>query len=103
MPVQWTGFLAVVAVLPVYLGVVVGMGVWFRVRMGESLLGNAWAVVAQLQSEEARACLDRADMITDGHLVREMEQATGEAKGVGGVEESGWGELGWRGRAIERD
>ena len=52
MPVQWTGFLAVLAV---HLGVVVEVGVWFRVRVGESLLGNAWTVVAQLQSEEARA------------------------------------------------
>ena len=85
MPVQWTGFLAVVAVLAVHLGVVAGVGVWLRVRVGENLLGNAWTVVAQLQSEEARAWLDRADMITDGHLVREMEQATGEAKGLVGL------------------
>ena len=42
-------------------------------------------MVAQLQSQEARAWLDTADTITDGHLVREIEQATGKRKGMVGL------------------
>ena len=85
VPMQWTGFYAVATVLVVHVCLVVGVGVWFSARVKESLLGNAWTVVAQLQSEETRPWLEEGDMVSDRDLLRKMEEQKGPGGGKGMV------------------
>ncbi|MCJ1280336.1 hypothetical protein MMC21_008163 [Puttea exsequens] len=85
MPVQWTGVIAVAAVLALHLCVVFVVVIWFRIRVEESLLGNAWTVVAQLQSEKAKKWLEKGDMASDKELVREMKRGLRGEMGLVGV------------------
>ncbi|MCJ1380587.1 hypothetical protein MMC17_003695 [Xylographa soralifera] len=85
VPMQWTGLYAVATVLVVHLCLVLAVGVWFRARVKESLLGNAWMAVAQLQSEEARSWLEEGNMVSDRELVRKTKKGPGGGNGLVGL------------------
>jgi hypothetical protein len=65
IPIQWTGFAVVVALLALYLAMVVVATMFFLAKSDLSQLGNAWQAVAQIVSNDMVDTLRPAANTTD--------------------------------------
>lgn len=85
-PTQWTGLIAVIAVLSVHCILVAVVLVWFILGGHGTLIGGAWSVFAQTASEDMETWLKEAStsMSSDSDVRRRMKSA-GVAKRFVGV------------------
>ncbi|KAF9699213.1 hypothetical protein EKO04_003121 [Ascochyta lentis] len=78
IPVQWTGFAVVVALLFVHAILVITAVVLFLCKTDHSLLGNAWQAVAQVSSSDTMDTMHHATNMTDLEVKRLLRMNNGE-------------------------
>lgn len=70
MPVRWTGYATVMALLVVHAILVITAVVLFLSKTDHSLLGNAWQAVAQVSSSDTMDTMHHASNMTDLEVKR---------------------------------
>jgi len=96
VPVRLTGLLSVLAVIALHLGLVGLITTLFLTRTEFSLLGDAWATVAQMTTGDAAALLEDSDGMRDkdNQEIRGEKEAHGLRVGISRSWTTGRTELG---------